>query len=495
MHNRILLLFLCLLTMFQLQAQKEVDTLHLDLFGTLTIAQSDAPEALIAETRFKNQYWRFRSFKANYNPAIVLNGTLPTFSSAIVGIVQPDGTTKFVKSSQMRNIARVSLNQVIGPTGGNVFVSSALERVDVFLEDSPTATSYLTNPVRFGFVQPLFSFNPLKWDKIVQPLIFDEAKRAYNEEIETVNFQAATLFFNVLTAQLDVAAAELEKENADTLFRLSQGRFEVGRIAETEMLQLELNAMNATTKLAQAQLNQQSAAEELRNFLGISKQTFFKLVPPYEIPDLYIDPDKALDMANKHRSDIVAFQRRQKQAEQNLAEAKGDNGFSMDLSGSIGFSQTDLNLGDAYRDLFDEEIVTLGIRVPIADWGKARSEIEIAESNLDLETMIIEQDKISFEREVLVKVEQFRLITEQVKLAQRSFEVSEKRLDITQKRYLIGKIGITELNLALSEQDASRKAYVQSLQEFWLAYFDLRSLTLYDFMTDTVLSKSNTPFD
>ena len=91
--------------------------------------------------------------------------------------------------------------------------------------------------------------------------------------------------------------------------------------------------------------------------------------------------------------------------------------------------------------------------------------------------------------DILIKVQQFDLVRNQVKLAQRAYEASIKREDITRKRYLIAKIGITELNIAISEKEQARRNYVRALQNFWLAYYELRTLTLYDFAEDKSLVK------
>jgi outer membrane protein TolC len=45
-------------------------------------------------------------------------------------------------------------------------------------------------------------------------------------------------------------------------------------------------------------------------------------------------------------------------------------------------------------------------------------------------------------------------------------------------------MGITNLNIAQQEKDNNRDAYVNSLKDFWLAYYELRQLTLYDFDTN-----------
>jgi hypothetical protein len=43
------------------------------------------------------------------------------------------------------------------------------------------------------------------------------------------------------------------------------------------------------------------------------------------------------------------------------------------------------------------------------------------------------------------------------------------------------------LNLALTEQEASRRGYLQAVRDFWNAVFELRALTLYDFVGDKTL--------
>ena len=67
------------------------------------------------------------------------------------------------------------------------------------------------------------------------PLLYQEAEKGFAEEMEQIAFEASTLFFTVLEAQLNLEASKRDKINADSLYRISEGRFEVGRIAETEL--------------------------------------------------------------------------------------------------------------------------------------------------------------------------------------------------------------------------------------------------------------------
>lgn len=487
MYTRFLYISLLLLSITLLNGQTK--TLTLSLPEVVALAQSDAPDVLIANTRLNNSYWRYKSFLADYKPQINLDAQLPNLNRSIASITLPDGTDAFINRSLMSSSLGLQLSQQITATGGTVFASTNLERIDIFkTNNNPSRQSYLSAPISIGFIQPLFAYNQLKWNKKIEPLRYSERTKEYAEEMESVAFEAANLFFDVLISQLNLAAAKQDKINADTLFAISKGRFRVGKIAETELLQIELQSLNADANVAQTGLNVTTNTERLRNHLGIKEAVIFELEVPADIPTFLIDAEKALKFARMNRSNSINFERRLLEADGEVEQADRDR-FNISLFGRFGLTQTANNFGDAFSNLLDQEVVRLGINMPIADWGKTQASKEIAASNLELTKVSIEQERVNFERDILIRVQQFDLVRNQVKLSKRAYEAGIKREDITRKRYLIAKIGITELNIAISEKEQARRNYVRTLQSFWLAYYELRTLTLYDFADDRSLVK------
>jgi outer membrane protein TolC len=487
MKNTWLLLLIAMLQCKPFFAQSP-ETYRLSLDEVVRLAQSDAPDVQLAKTRLSNFYWQFQSFKADYKPIIGFNATLPNLNRSIQPITLPSGRLSFIQQSFMNNDVGLTIQQDIGLTGGTVIFNSGLNRLDVFPNPLvPRSISYLSNPISLAFIQPLFGFNTLKWNKEIEPLRYQEAKRSYSEDMEVTAFNAVQLFFDILIAQLNVEAALQEKSNADTLYGISTGRFDVGRIAETELLQIELSVANAENSIAQSTLNLQSSIEQLRNFLGIQKAVVFSMVPPTEIPDFVVDADKALQFALQNRSLIVALERRLREAERDVAQAKRQTGPQINVNAAFGLQQTANTFSDAFQNLLDREQLSIGLNIPILDFGKARARREIAKSNLALEQLNVSQERVNFEQNILLKVRQFDLVRNQVTRALRAYEVSRKRQEMTRNRYYIGKIGITDLNIAVQEQEAARRTYIQSLRGFWESYYDLRRSTLYDFANDRSL--------
>jgi len=476
---------LCILSGFYcIQAvAQSAETALLTLNQVVELAQSEAPDALLAETRWEGSYWTYQIYVADFKPQIVMNAnTLPRFNRSIESVTLPNGSEAFKVRSLMENSLNLAIEQDFAPTGATIFAGTGLSRLDIFETDGIEAsTSYLSTPFNIGFVQPLFQFNAMKWRKEIEPILYRENEKAYSEEMEAVANQSALLFFDLMISQLDEKAALRDKSNADTLLTLSRGRYTVGKIAETDLLQIELNAMQAEARLAEAQLNMQTNSERLRDFLGIQQVITFDLVPPYDLPEIIIDPQEALTYAMQNRSNVVEYQRRLKEAEREVARAKGETGVTASLIGSFGLTQTGSHLDAVYKDLLDQELITFNITVPIADWGKSHARRAVAQSRMELEQRQVEQESENFRRLVLLRAKQFDLVRRNADIAQRSFDTSQKRYEISYQRYLIGRISVTDLNIALVEQENTRRAYLQSVREFWMALYELRGLTLYDF--------------
>jgi outer membrane protein len=453
----------------------------------IALAQGESPLALQAANTKLNRYWQYRVFQSNYKPQLGLNGTLPNFNRSIQPITLPTGELAFVPQSFSVNNLTLGLTQAIGATGGTVSLNTGLQRIDI-LGTNATNTSWLATPAFISFQLPLFQFNDLKWDRRTEPLRYQESVKKYNEDLELAAVRATGLFFDVLLAQISAELAQKNLANNDTIYRIAQGRYEMGKIAENELLQLELGVMNARQQQTQAQLDFQNSILSLKIFLG-NNQSFgdFTLQEPQEIPEFELNEETALTQARLNRERFIAFQRRRLESEREVARARGDNGIDINVNGSLGFTQRAAGLGDAYTNLQGQQLATISFQVPIVDWGRQQARIKTALANEQVVKSIVSQEELTFEQEVGQKVRQFKILREQLKVARRSDEVAQRSYDIAQQRYLIAKISINDLINILRAKDEAKRAYLASLRSFWTAYYELRQLTLYDFAKGEVI--------
>lgn len=484
---RIALLFLLFCSISQvLVSQKKIEA---NLNEIINSAITESPSKLLAKTRLSNEYWQYIGFNSTFKPQLSFDAVLPSLSRTIDAIPLPDGSEAFVNRSFMRNNVGIQLSQVIPQTGGRVFVSSGLSRLDLFNTNAQDySRSYLSNPVSLGFNQPIFQFNQWGWMRRINEIEYNQSKQQYIEETEEIIYNAMNLYFDLYISKLDLAQAERNKIYLDSLSEIADGRFEVGRISETDMLQIRLGAKNANAELNRIELEVQNKNEQLRNFLGIKEEVLFELDSPQEIPDYTIESDVALEQATKNRTRTADFRLRLLRAEMEMDQTEKSSGVNLSLSGSFGLSQSGGSVNEVYRDLLDQESITLSISIPIADFGRRQAQREIARSNYELEQLQVEQDRISFEREIIVNVEQFSLKRRQLDLAKESFDIATQRLNIAKNRYNIGKIDVTNLNIAIQEHEAARQGYYSALWTLRQAHHEIRLLTLYDFVLDRIIT-------
>jgi outer membrane protein TolC len=455
------------------------EKVKLTLGEVIRIAHIQSPDALIAKHRFRGSYWQFKTYQAGYKPSLVFDATFPDFSRSIDVITQPDGTELFIERQIARTSFNMSVTQNIPFTGGQLFMNSAVQRIDN-LGDS-TYNSYLSTPLNIGIRQPIFEFNQFRLDKKVEPIRYEEAKRSYLEDLEGISLKATNLFFDLLLAQINLDIQIVNEANYDTLFQIAKGRYNMGTIAENELLQMELNLLNSQSNMEQAKLDLEMKLFDLKSFLRIKDDIIIELVPPANISDFKVNFQDALTEARNNRADALSFDRRLIEAQTEVNRAKMENRLSADLFAVYGLTQTGSDIPSAYKDPLNEQQLFFGLQIPILDWGLAKGKIRMAESNEELIKTSVEQDRTDFEQEVFLKVMQFNMQERQLDIAAKSDTVARKRFEVTKQRYMIGTIDITELNIAQNDKDNNRKAFIASLQNYWSNYYEIRLLTLFDF--------------
>jgi outer membrane protein TolC len=457
------------------------------LQDALEIARKQSPDALNSKQQFRASFWQYKTFRGTYLPQLGLTATIPNINRAISKYTNPNGTESYVTQEYTSYTANLALSQKIGLTGGTVFLSSGLQRIDNYADS--TMTSYLSTPVNIGYTQPIFQFNPYRWERKIEPLKYDEAKRKYLEDVEQISITATIYFFDLLQAQVQKEISITNLSNYDTLYRIAKGRYELGKIAENDLLLLELNFLKAQAAVEDAKLGLDNALFRFKSYLRLKDTVAIELIPPANIDFFEVDAKAAVDLADKNSSSAIEFQRRLLEAQRDVRQAKMENRFDAELTAVFGLTQTAPTLSESYVNPMDQQQVSLGLTIPILDWGVARGKIKMAESQQELVKNAVEQEIIDFQRNVYLKVVQFNMQKKQLRIAAKSDTVAKKTYEVTKGRYLIGKINsILDLNNAQIETDNAEKSYYSSLQTYWRSYYELRRMTLYDFSSNTPIT-------
>ena len=213
-------------------------TRPMTLEDCIALALRNGPTARAASLTFAESEWGYRSYNASLRPILSLGGNLPGVERSIGEVTRDDGTVAYVEQNRTSSSFDLSLDQAIPQTGATLSLGSSLTRTDEF--GDVDRTLWQSTPLSIQLSQPLFRFNSQGWDRKVEPKRYDLARRSYLWDLEGVAVQVTDLFFRFYVADLELQNAETNAAVNDSIYQLSLGRFEIGNIAENDLLQSEL---------------------------------------------------------------------------------------------------------------------------------------------------------------------------------------------------------------------------------------------------------------
>lgn len=476
-----ILVLVTLISFYKITAAQE-NVMKLTLPNVIEIASRKSIDAFKQQNMYLASYWSFKYYKASKLPLLAVGANPFSFSNSIrQDYVPQDQTWQYSEQKNITSNASLKLSQNIGLTGGNLTMSSDLGMAKNFI--GTQLTTFSANAVSIGYTQKVNGYNSMRWSSKLEPLKFEMAKQSFIQAKEDIAVKAATKFFGMIDAQIEINISKTNLANSDTLYQIGKGRYQVGTVTQDELLNFELNLLNSRLALIRANQGLVRARSDLNSFLGFEKNVVIECIMPASISSaIQINIDDAIQKSMKNNPNILSQNERVLEQDNNVSLTRANNGLSANISVSAGLNQTGLTVSDAYQNPNRfQNIGVLGLSVPILDWGRRKGQILMAKSNREVVVNSVKQERIDFEQSVIMNVMEFNLQADQVTNSARADTIAQRGFEVTMRRFKIGKLDITKLNLSRNDVENAKRAYIGSLRKYWTSYYQIRQLTLFDF--------------
>jgi hypothetical protein len=233
-----------------------------------------------------------------------------------------------------------------------------------------------------------------------------------------------------------------------------------------------------------ARLEYERSLNSFKIILGYPTSVELDINAPEELPDLDITVEEAKKLAMQNNSASLNYRLDELEADRDYAQAQSESNLSATVNAQYGLDRVATEFSNLYTNPENRQFITVGFEVPIFNWGKQRAQINAARNQQRQVANSIDFQRRQFIQQIDYTVSQFLQLRGQVLLAAQADTIAQRRYQVAQNRYLIGKIDITNLYIAQDEKDSARQAYIRELRSFWTGWYELRSLTLYDFEND-----------
>ena len=462
---------------FTLSAQ----TMELSLSQTIEIASDSSLQVFIAKNQYQASYWAFRSYRASRLPSLNLQMTPLQYYRDIVRRYDSETNLDVYREQQsLYSFGRLSVQQNVDLTGGTFFVDSELGFFRNLKSDI-NPSQFTSVPFRVGYMQSLFGFNSFKWEKQIQPLKYDKATKKFLYEREAISEVATQYFFNLAMAQAEYDMAYDNVISSDTLYRIGEERHKIAAISQADLLTLQLDAVNARNSLKNAEIGLKRAMFAFVSYLNIDKETNVKLQLPDRPKEMEISVDAALAYARENNPDFLDNKQNILEAEREVDRTQKSAVYDATFSASVGFNNSAATFWDAYRNPMPQNIVTIGISIPLVDWGVRKGRVNMARNTLNVTKISVQQREQSLEQDIVMTVNDFNVQQDMIRSAEEALKLANLVYSTTVERFIIGRADLNSLTLSLNRQKEAQRNYISFLKNYWMSYYKIRKLTLFDF--------------
>jgi outer membrane protein TolC len=461
--------------------------LTLTLGQAIVIAADSSLASSSAKSTYLEAYWQYRAYKAARLPSLSLTVTPAEYYRNITKRYDSENNVDVYRSQQYYDAnGGLNITQNFDLLGGTFYLNSSLDYLRNF--GSEASTQFTSVPIEIGYNQSLFGYNQFKWDKKIEPLKYETARRQLAYDMEGISAQTTTYFFALALAQTNYDVARQNLASADTLYRIGQERQKIVGISRADLQTLQLDAINARNSLKNAEISLQQAMHTLASYLGYDRQTQLRVVLPSRPPRMTLSADEALQAARANNPTLLDLHRQVLTAEENVDKTLKQSRFNASVNADIGFNQVAANLKGAYRNPSQQDIVAVTVSIPLVDWGVRKGNLNTARSTLNVTRATAKQQEIQLEEDVITTVANFNVQQDIIASTEEALDLADQAYAETRQRFIVGQADMSALTLAQQRWQDAETNYVEALSNYQSSYYKLRQLTLYDFELHRPLS-------
>jgi outer membrane protein TolC len=457
-----------------------------DIIDTFSI---ESPAAQIERLNFENEILQFENYKKSFLPSVSFNLSPFNFNRSIVKLQQAeDGLYNYVEDYSGSSSTGLSIQQKVLFTGGTLSVNSNLNYLN---ELSQKRHSFNTTPFSVNYSQQLFgSGKSLQMEKAIEYKKNEISIKNYCANMSKIQHKALTLYMDAFLNLLEMELSEANQSATDSLLHIAIIKHQNKRITESNLKQIELQAVNNEYLVENARKNYEDAIRALTTYLGLSynNREIRIEMPEFTMP-LYIHVETAEFYIEKNNPKILNSNIKYMEARKDLYVSKLQHKFNANINLGYGMNQVANTFIDAYSDPSRQQTVAISFSIPVSLWGINRNNADIAKNSYRSSILNIEMELDELENEIYEIVNNYNHNVNLWFIAERSYELAQEQYKLVVQEYAMGKTSVYELISSQQEQYAAMQKYYDAIRNVWDSHFKLRDMALYDFDKEMELTE------
>lgn len=484
---KIILLAAALLETSGLKGQ-ETNKLTFSINDVVSLAMENANQSVQAKQVLESEQFDFDSFIASRKWQLGMSFD-PSYRMMAVSL-EDYSMSGFTRNNTLSAGATLDFQKLVQGSGGYLYASSSFiwneflsDARSSYIEQYGAPRLFNITPLRVGYRQELLGYNGPSWEKKIREKQIENARKDYISEMASVSETAAGYFFSYATCKAMYDMYKVNAESADSLYRIGLKKYDLTSIRKDELLSLQLQLMNSQNDERSSFNSMEKARRSLLSFLNMGYEDVSVEVALPENPDhiILIDPRDAIEIARMYNPEFGRAREASLKAEQELDRAKREKGLQVDLDLSAGIQNYGYRNTPTGLTSQPYSIANVTLAFPIVDHGMRRSNYNAAKSRMEYYTVQESETERTVTEAIVNTINELQIQQQMLADTKKAMELADESFKQNQYNYAHGLSDINTFTLSQNRKDSAHINYITSLSDFWLAYYRLCALTLYDF--------------
>ncbi|MCJ8153289.1 TolC family protein [Chryseobacterium sp. SSA4.19] len=426
----------------------------------------------ITENEYKIKKIENGFLRKSLLPNVNLDFSLP-YQRSISDVTQPDGTIKFLERNFLNSYATLNTSQVLAFTGGTINLSNSINYSRDF---NNNYTNFSSNWVNFSYRQPINGYNSYKWDRKINKLVEKKDSVDYLKNKIKIRYEVAKAYIDAENAQLkSFLLIENIKKSKSILHEISE-KFKHGRAIKTDVIQMELNVSRLQGYLKVNAIECSNLFNQLERVSGIEFQDSIVLKSVEEI-EYSLDKEELIGKLESNGFGLE-WAINELKAEANYNKIKKEGSISLNLQAGIGINSSANEITDLFHTPLQTQFLTLGIKIPILDWGVSKDKVTIAQIERENLKLKKEEDEEEHIKSIEELISYYLNVKSQIEVLKHQIILSDKLTADYKDLLLLGRITSSEFNNQLYENINLTVDYEKNKNNLYLLKFRIEELNL-----------------
>lgn len=440
---------------------------------------------------YENCLLDFANYRKGFLPAVSFSISPFSFNRSIQRLQEAsDGSYTYVEDYSNSSSAGITVRQKIGPTGGTLTMGTSLSFLREF---SANRNSFNSRPIYIGFTQPLTGgYKEYIFNRTIQHLTQTIAAKDCAKEIATFQYEVLSTYLKAYLADQTLRNAISMEASSDTLLHIALLKLKAGRITDYEYKQVDLQCAENAYDAATAREERQMAVRALSSCLELDGD-------PIALPQRLDNCPPVIETSTVHA--LIAHNNPQyiqaeldlARARQQLWQAKQATRLSGNLSIDYGVNQYGAEFAQAYRHPSRQQSVSVTLSLPVFQWGINHNKRQIAENEFEIQRIATERSLRDFDKEIDEVILRYNSALLNSDLSERAFRLATENYHMMARRFTFERITVAELIEAKRTLMMHQMEYYTAIQSLYTTYYNIRTLTLYDFENNKHLQEAILP--